>query len=232
MKFFLSFLFAAVFAAVSMAQTTCQGYFAFDNGATLEYSTYDKKGALQLQSVQKIVKVENTADGAVEAVIDTKTTDSKGKSPMEGQFKVRCKDNTLIMDMSSMLGPQGASAFANLEVSITGDDLQLPANLTPGQTLPDASAQIKAGTGGVSLITMNMTIRDRKVVAKETLQTPAGSFECVKMTYVAETKMLGTKAIETAIWYADGVGMIRQESYDKKGALDSKMELTKFVKGK
>jgi len=232
MKSFLVLLSAISFSTVLMAQNKCQSYFAFDNGAEMEYTTYDKKGTPQLLSSHKVIKVENTADGVLEALVETKSTDEKGKSPIEGQFKMRCKGNTLIMDMTSMLGPQGAGAFANLEVSVTGDDLQLPSNLTPGQTLPDASAQIKAGTGGVSLITMNVTIRDRKVVGKETLQTSAGSFDCIKMTYIAETKMLGTKAIETAIWYADGVGMIRQESYDKKGALDSKMELTKFVKRK
>ncbi|NUO01113.1 MAG: hypothetical protein HUU01_10920, partial [Saprospiraceae bacterium] len=151
---------------------------------------------------------------------------------IDGQFTVRCKDNTLFTDMTSLLGAQGAGAFANLEVSITGDELQIPANLTPGQTLPDATAQIKAGTGGVALITMNLTVRNRKAIAKETLQTSAGSFECIKITYTTETKMLGTKSIETAAWYADGVGLIRQESYDKKGAVESKIELTKFEKGK
>ncbi len=231
MKSFPVFLLAISFSTILTAQNKCQGYFAFDSGVAMEYTTYDKKGALQLVSAQKVIKVENTADGILEALVETKTTDKNGKTPIEGQFRMRCKDNTLIMDMTSMLGPQGAGAFANLEVSVTGDDLQLPSNLTPGQTLPDATAQIKAGTGGVALITMNVTIRDRKVVAKETIQTTAGSFECIKMTYIAETKMLGTKAIETAVWYADGVGMIRQESYDKKGALDSKMELTKFKKG-
>lgn len=232
MKSFLVLLMAISFSTAMLAQNKCQGYFAFDNGAAMEYTTYDKKGELQLISAQKIIKVENTSDGYLQALVETKTTDKNGKTPIEGQFRMRCKDNTLLMDMTSMLGPQGAGAFANLEVSVTGDDLQLPSNLTPGQTLPDATAQIKAGTGGVALITMNVTIRDRKVVGKETLQTPAGSFDCIKMTYIAETKMLGTKAIETAVWYADGIGMIRQESYDKKGALDSKMELTKFVKGK
>jgi len=232
MKSFLVLLMAISFSTAMLAQNKCQGYFAFDNGAAMEYTTYDKKGELQLISAQKIIKVENTSDGYLQALVETKTTDKNGKTPIEGQFRMRCKDNTLLMDMTSMLGPQGAGAFANLEVSVTGDDLQLPSNLTPGQTLPDATAQIKAGTGGVALITMNVTIRDRKVVGKETLQTPAGSFDCIKMTYIAETKMLGTKAIETAVWYADGIGMIRQESYDIKGALDSKMELTKFVKGK
>lgn len=232
MKSCLVFLLALGFSATSMAQNKCKGYFPFESGVRMEYTSYDKKGAPQFQSSSKVVKVENTTDGVLEALIETKTTDEKGNTPVDGQFKMRCKDNTLFMDMSSILGPQGASAFASLEVSITGDDLQLPANLTPGQTLPDATAQIKAGSGGVSLITMNMTVRDRKVVAKETLLTPAGSFDCIKITYVTETKMLGTKAIDTAIWYAEGVGMVRQESYDKKGFLESKMELTKFEKGK
>jgi len=232
MKSFLVLLLTVGIFAVSMAQNKCQGYFAFENSVAMEYTTYDKKGAPQYLASHKIIKLENTADGYLEALVATKSTDEKGKSLVEGQFTMRCKDNILTMDITSMLGPQGANAFANLEVTITGDDLQLPSNLKPGQTLPDASAQIKAGTGGVSLIKMSVTIRDRKVVAKETIQTAAGKFECIKMTHITETKMLGTKAIETVTWYAEGVGMIRQETYDKKGALENKMELTKFEKGK
>ncbi len=232
MKSFMIFLLSVGFVAVSMAQTACKGFFAFEKNGLIEYTTYDKKGEVQLLSSHKITKVESTADGTVEATVETVTTDEKGNKPMEGQFVVRCKDNVLVMDVTSMLGPQATSAFANLEISVTGDDLQLPSSLSVGQELPDASSKIKAGSGGVSLITMTVNILNRKVVAKETVQTAAGSFECYKINYTTETKTLGTRSIETSTWYAEGVGMVRQESYDKKGKLESKMELTKFEKGK
>lgn len=231
MKSFLCFCFAMGLTAISMAQNECQSYFSFHSNTLMEYTSYDKKGAPDLYVKQRVIKVENTAAGT-EATVETKTTDKKGNNPIDGQFKVRCKDNTLIMDVSSLLGPQATSAFSSLEVSTTGDDLMLPSKLEVGQTLPDASSEIKAASGGVSLITMTVNIRNRKVEAKETIQTAAGSFECYKISYTTETKMLGTKSIDTRIWYAAGVGMVRQESYDKKGNLEGKIELTKFEKGK
>lgn len=234
MKYAMLLLFAVLITSSSaVAQTDCQSYFPFKNGATMEYGSYDKKGELQSQATHKITEVQS-AGGALEATVETNvTTNKKDAEPIAGKYKVRCQDNTIFMDMSSMLvGTQATSAISNLEMTMTGDELQIPSKLTVGEALPDATMQMKAASGGVNLVSMTIKMVNRKVEAKETLQTAAGSFEAYKITYQTETKMLGTKTIDCAIWYTNGVGMVKQESYDKKGKLESKMELLKFEKGK
>ena len=81
-------------------------------------------------------------------------------------------------------------------------------------------------------MTMNMEVYDRKVEGFESITTPAGTFECVKVTYKARTKM-GTAIpinvnISGAEWFAKGTGIVRTESYDKKDKLTGYTILTEF----
>ena len=77
---------------------------------------------------------------------------------------------------------------------------------------------------------MNISISNRKVEAAENLTTPAGTFECYKISCDVAIKMMinvKTKSIE---WYAKGVGMVKSESYNTDGKLMGSNVLTSFKK--
>ena len=65
------------------------------------------------------------------------------------------------------------------EVSMTGESRGIPAELAVGMTLPDYDVSVK-----VMFVTTKMNCKDRKVTARETVTTPAGSFDC----FVVEEK--------------------------------------------
>ncbi|GAB4244072.1 MAG: hypothetical protein Tsb0034_22190 [Ekhidna sp.] len=84
-------------------------------------------------------------------------------------------------------------------------------------------------------ITMDMMITDRKVEKVETLETPAGSYETYKITQktTMTMNMMGIKKTTestSASWLARGVGMVKNESYDKKGSLIGYTLMTSFNK--
>ena len=120
--------------------------------------------------------------------------------------------------------------FKDMEVEMSGTALEFPAKLIPGQTLPDGSINIKAMTGGITLMNMSMNITNRKVEAAEVVTTPAGTFECVKMSQESELKSIIKKKFKTVSWYAIGVGMVKSENLDEKGNVESSTVLTKFEK--
>jgi hypothetical protein len=64
----------------------------------------------------------------------------------------------------------------------------------------------------------------------ETIETPAGKFECYKITYLTDMEgMLGkVRTFKTLVWYAKGPGMVRNESYDDKGKMKGSTVLTKY----
>jgi hypothetical protein len=57
------------------------------------------------------------------------------------------------------------------------------------------------------------------VDAIEDVTTPAGTFNCVKISYDIETKTFMTMRASGIEWYAKDVGVVRSESYNGKGKL-------------
>lgn len=216
---------------VLYGQNGCSTYFPFQEGMTLEYSYYNKKDKLEATSIQTIENVQEKG-GETMADVQTRMTDAKGKETIEGSFTVTCSDGTFRMDMSRMLPAESMAALGgdDAEVTMEGDGFQLPTNLDVGQTLPDSENTISLQAG---IVNMNMTMifRDQQVEAKETVTTPAGTFDCIRFSYTTYTKMTMVKnEIRTVNWYAEGVGTVKSETYNKKGKLDSKMVLTQYSK--
>lgn len=216
------------FLALPMMQAQdCSAYFPFKKGATMAYTTYDDKDKVLASQTQKVTIIEDKGDDGLVAQINMVLYDKKGEQSMDGDYKISCKDNTLFMDVTATM-PQLTEAFSSMEVTMTGNELQIPSKLSVGQTLPDASMEIQAASGGLNIMKMNIEVVDRKVEAKETVTTPAGTYECYKISQYTNTKMLVGKSFKTVNWYAANVGLVRTENYNKKGRLESYMVLTKF----
>ena len=78
---------------------------------------------------------------------------------------------------------------------------------------------------------MNMAFDmvNRTVEKKETLTTPAGTFDCYVITSDNNAKMMMANTAHTSrMWLAEGIGMIRQDVFNKKGKRVSKAVLTKL----
>ena len=114
-----------------------------------------------------------------------------------------------------------------MEVEISGTNLIIPNDLLEGRELPDSNMNMTINMNPIKL-KMNVNITNRKVSGKETITTPAGTFDCVILSYDFETKM-GIKVSGTAKqWLAKGVGMVKQEDRNKKGRIISWSQLTAF----
>lgn len=226
------FIFFFIFLGTSIvlnAQSDCSMFYPFKEGVKLEYSYFDKKDNLESKTESTIKGVKTVPNG-VEAVITTTVFDKKGKEQFSGEYLVRCENGVIKMDASSVLSPAMQQSFSNMEVTIEGEDLVIPGELEVGQELPDASTNIKAGAKGINIVDMTVHITERKVVGQETITTPAGTFDCYKLTQTTDVKMLMGKSFSSVDYYAEGVGVVRSETYDRKGNLEGYMVLSKFEK--
>ena len=82
-------------------------------------------------------------------------------------------------------------------------------------------------------MTMTIKILNRKVESKESITTPAGTFSCFKITYDMEssTKIMGMNTnvkLSSIDYLAEGIGVVKTESYDKKGELSGYSLLTAY----
>ena len=78
---------------------------------------------------------------------------------------------------------------------------------------------------------MSTLITDREVLGKESVTTPAGTFDCYIITQSTHIKsMAANQKRTTKQWIAEGVGVVKSEDYNKKGKLDGTSVLTSFSK--
>lgn len=87
--------------------------------------------------------------------------------------------------------------------------------------LPDYEFHIK-----VSIINMKVIGEDRRIVGSEKIQTEAGLFDCFILEETITTKSMMMKEVEKIkSWYAYGIGLVKELTYDKNGKLISTMLL-------
>lgn len=203
------------------------GYMPFWNGSIFELTSYNAKGKMGSVVQHEIIGMEDTKEG-LKATVNMQILDDKGKPAQNSTYSITCGNDVLQIDMQSLLNPETFAAFGSMQVDVTGEALAIPHTLQPGQTLPDAEMHINAAMSGISIIKMSFSITNRKVTGSEKLTTPAGVFDCVKLSQSTTISGFGNRTYESTTWLARGVGTVRIENYNKKGDLDTYSELTKF----
>ncbi len=196
----------------------CPMYYPDKENTQMEYKQYDKKGGLSGSSIQKITSIKHTA-GSTEVAVSAESFDAKGKSLGTANLKARCEGGVFYVDMSNYLGPQSTDAYKDMEMSVEGGNLEMPSGMKAGDVLKDGDLKMSFSSGGMTVMNMAVSITNRKVEAIENLTTPAGTFECYKISYDISTKMMITVKMKGVEWYAQKVGMIKSESYSKDGKL-------------
>ncbi len=143
---------------------------------------------------------------------------------------MRCHNDVYYMDLTGLVPAESMAAMGSMEMTFSGDALEFPRNMSVGQSLPDATGSFKASTGGLSLMSMTFDYTDRKVEDKTNITTPAGTFDCYKISYTMNMKFMGKRSYKVVQYFNSEAGAVRTENYDQKGELESYTVLTKFSK--
>lgn len=210
---FLAFVFIS-----GILGQDCPLYYPDALNSQLEYQQFDKKGKLTGSSTQKVTDFKKTA-GGYEVKVAAETFDAKGKSMGTMNLEARCNDGIFYIDMKNLIGAQTLEAYKDMEMQIEGGNLEMPATLKAGDMLKSGDMKISFSSGGMSIMNMTFNVTNRRVEAVENVTTPAGTFECYKISYDVATKMMinvKTKGVE---WYSKGVGLVKSESYSTDGKL-------------
>lgn len=231
MKGFIISTFLIVFftCQILIAQN-CKPYAPFEDGAILELTHYDHKDRVSSKSINRITNITEKGDD-IYAEIDIEILDKKDKQLYKSSTTLSCVDGIFSVSMDGFFSPEQMQAYKDMEIEFEGENLTYPNNMKAGDELPGGSivAKVKMeGLGGAMEIGAN--VYDRKVEAFEKITTPAGTFDCVKLTYNVKTKIMMMTVEASAIeWHAENIGLIKQESYNKRGKLTGKSILTKLV---
>ncbi len=108
-------------------------------------------------------------------------------------------------------------------LNLSGEARGIPRYPVVGK-LPDYEFRAK-----YSFLSMKISGKDRRIVGTETIQTEAGSFDCFILEETMTTKVFLMKEVEkTKSWYAYGIGLVKEITYDKNGKLISTMILNEI----
>lgn len=230
MKHYFLLLATLLFTAnTAVAQSSCSKYYPMIDGALLQYTSYDKKGKEEGQIDYKVTNVNGSGDN-ITATMVMEISDQKGNT-FSSDYDITCDGNVVRIDFKSLMNEQMLSQMGEMEMDITGTDMELPNNLSVGQELPDSNVNVKMKMSGVMNMNMDVETINRKVEKQESVTTPAGTFDCYVIYSETRTKMMmSNQTMPSRVWLAEGVGMVKQESYNKSGKLVASSVLTQFSK--
>jgi hypothetical protein len=230
MKNRLLLLLLLTIPALTFTQNDCTPFLPMEEGTLWELTSYDKKGKEEGKIVYEMLEKFETADGMTFKVRST-TYDKKGKELFDSEFEAYCRDGKFEYDMAFKMAPETMQAYKDMDVEVDASELEIPAmDAQPGTTLEDASLEITVAGNSPIKIKVTTLITDRTIEGIEEVTTPAGTFKCVKLSQKMSVKSIMKTQSAMTEWYAEGVGLVRAEYYNKNGKLQSYSELTKFEK--
>ncbi len=212
MKSILFFLL--LLGNISLKAQPCEGYFPMGKGTIMETTNYNEKGKPQSVSKITIKDVEKNGND-VKLILHSEIVDEKGKSINSAEFDAQCLNGSFYINMKSMISPEQMKSWEDMTISIEADELVYPLDFTIGQDLKDAHLKVNISMNSMSLPGTTIDVTNRKIEGKETLTTPAGTFDCVKISSKIKIKNIIGFEFQSVEWLSKGNGVIKTES--KKG---------------
>jgi hypothetical protein len=174
-----------------------------------------------------VLDFRNIGDSSVvDFLIESKQV--KSDSIAKTNFSMSCKNDIVYVNMSGFTNT-GAVGFSEMDVEINAGNIDYPSNPIVGQALKGGEMTVIIKTGGQVFMTIKSIISNRKIESFEEIIVGTKTFKTIKITYDIEVQMgfINTtgKAVE---WYSENYGLIKSESYDKKGKLTGSSILTNY----
>ena len=211
----LLFTSLVLLACTSALAQDCTNYYFLQNNKTVEMTIYNKKGVENGKQVYTVSDVKKSG-GGMTGTVNSEMFDKKGKTIAKGHSEIECSNGMMMVDMKMLLPSAQQEQFAKADVKADKIYIEYPASMKAGDQLKDATLNMTVDNNGMTQ-TVNMVISNRKVEAKESVTTAAGTWECFKISYKSRMtiKTMGVGIpinIEGIEWFAPGFGVVKTES--------------------
>jgi hypothetical protein len=151
------------------------------------------------------------------SVINSEFFDVKGKSINKATNNVVCENGIMKMDMKLFIPSAQREQMGTSTANASNVYLEYPAAMNTGEMLKDGEFNMDYESSSGLKSSIEISITERKVEAKESITTPAGTWDCYKIT--SNNKITSRIAgigipIKSSVteWYAPGFGIVKTES--------------------
>jgi len=212
----MKYIFALIclLAAAGVHAQDCKNYYYLQNNKTIEMTIYGKKGDVAGKNVYQVSNV-NSSGGSVTSDVNSEMFDKKGKSIIKSAMSIKCTNGVMMMDMKAMIPSAQAQQF-KMDAKADNVYIEYPNNMKPGDALKDATMTMDVNNNGMQQ-SLTMNVSNRKVEGKESVTSPAGTWDCFKITSHTKINMkMGPIGIpmnmDTTEWFAPGFGVVKTET--------------------
>lgn len=220
-----------ILAIMNLPAQDCQDKKFFKKGTKLSFEN-KKDGKTVGTDKQEVVNVVTTAQG-MEATISSESASTDKTGPVT--YKILCNGNSISIDLKGLISQEIMKKMnaSGLEAKIiSSENIEFPLSAKPGTELKDAKATIQIGIQGNPIGTVNIVIRNRKIEGEEKVTTPAGIFNCVKVTgdFEMESNIMSQskKQSKNTSWINESIGPVKTENTDAAGKVENSRILTKL----
>jgi hypothetical protein len=219
-------LLLSVMILIGIAVKAQEIFFPTKEGTVLVYKMFDKKDKVS-STVKYTIRHITVKGNDMDITYFVESMDTKDKLLYNDEITIHKKGDKLYFDMSNFINKAAFQQNGTMpaEIQITGNNMEIPSNPQPGDLLPDANVEMAMKLGFINM-KMAAQITNRKVEAIEDVTVTAGTYKGYKFSSEINSSTMGMKMKSSNIdWYAKGIGIVKTESFDKSGKLQSHMEL-------
>lgn len=214
-------------------------YFCTTQGTELHYVNYDEAGQSLSNETVTVYNVVKNASGESAQYLAKIVTNKTKNNTSYTLYNWNYDGNVTTCQEDLMYGPyiksdsdpakydsKARQAMAE-ELKLKGDNsFTIKKHASAGESIPDRTYSLIT-----NMLKNEINISGAAYMGEEKVSTTAGKFDCIKISYLKRTKIvLKTETVRVTEWYAEGIGLVKSESYNTKGEPDGKTILVKIVK--
>lgn len=214
-------------------------YFCTTQGTELHYVNYDEAGQSLSNETVTVYNVVKNASGESAQYLAKIVTNKTKNNTSYTLYNWNYDGNVTTCQEDLMYGPyiksdsdpakydsKARQAMAE-ELKLKGDNsFTIKKHASAGESIPDCTYSLI-----FNMLKNEINISGAAYMGEEKVSTTAGKFDCIKISYLKRTKIvLKTETVRVTEWYAEGIGLVKSESYNTKGEPDGKTILVKIVK--
>ena len=99
----------------SIAQDNCSKFYPMNEGVSMEYTNYNKKGKVEGASSYKVVKAVNNGN-VTNATMAIDLKDNKGKDAYSTTYNLTCTGNMVTLDYESLLPSEMMEQYGDMDI--------------------------------------------------------------------------------------------------------------------
>jgi hypothetical protein len=191
-------------------------YYFLQNNKTIEQTFKNKKGKETGKQVYTITIAAKSGSTST-ATVNSELFSEKGKSISKATNNIKCIAGVLMMDMKLFIPSAQQEQMGTAAATASDVYLEYPVVMNEGDLLKNGDFSLDYKTAAGMAGNVSVSITERKVTGKESVTTPAGTWECFKISSNQKITIkiagIGIPIKANVIeWFAPGFGVVKTDT--------------------